>query len=197
MKRFFVSTKESDDLIYAEVEHTGQKIGAIINNAINEAYLPISPSLLIEARHLLNRHLQNKSDPWEVKQSVSRGIAWLGSHPIYDNTILLEVFSKYEFGPNAPSGPLDGNDYVRGLFDQVLNLLRERVPGYTRAVPGYDGLVSDILDNWSSIWREKVVYEALSTIVFTKDPYKPFDWFEGLTILRVMDGVAWQQWSVA
>ena len=197
MKRFFISTKESDDLISAEVEHTGQKIGTIINNAISEAYLPLSPSLLLEARHLLNRHLQNKSDPWEVKQSVSRGIAWLGSHSISDNAILIDVFSKYAFGPNAPSGPIDGNDYVCGKFNQVQNLLRERGPGYDPAARGYDSLVSDILDNWSSIWREKVVYEVLSAIVFTKEPYKPFDWFEGLTILRALDGAAWQQWSVA
>ena len=124
-------------------------------------------------------------------------ISWLGSHPISDNAILIDVFSKYAFGVNAPSGPLNGNEYVRSLFDQVLALLRERVPDYTPSATGYDGLVADILDNWSSLWREKIVYEALSATVFTKDPYKPFDWFEGLTILRAMDGAAWQQWSIA
>ena len=197
MKRFFISTKESDDLISAEVQHTGQKIGSIINSAISEAHLPTSPPLLLEALYILDRHLKNESDPWEIKQSVSRGITWLGSHPISDKAVLIDVFSKYAFGPNAPSGPIDGNDYVRGLFDQVLNLLCERVPDYSPSATGYDGLVADILDNWPSLWREKVVYEVLSAIVYCKEPYDPFDWFEGMTILRVIDGVAWQQWSVA
>lgn len=196
MKRFFISTEESDDLISAEVQHTGQKIGSVINSAISEAHLPTSPPLLLEAMYILDRHLKNESDPWAIKQSVSRSITWLGSHPISDNAILVDVFSKYAFGPNAPSGPLDGNDYVRGLFDQVLNFLCEHVPDYTPSATGYDGLVADILDNWSSLWREKVVYEVLSAIVFSKEPYDPFDWFEGMTILRVMDSVAWQQWSV-
>lgn len=197
MKRFFVSTKESDDLISAAVQHTGQKIGSTINTAISNAHLPTSPTLLLEAQYTLDRHLKNESDPWEIKQSISRGISWLGSHPISDNAILIDVFSKYVFGANAPSGPLDGNEYVRSLFDQVLALLRERVPDYTPSATGYDGLVADILDNWASVWRERVVYEVLSSIVFTKEPYMPFDWFECVTILRAMDGVAWQQWSIA
>lgn len=197
MKRFFVSTKESDDLISAAVQHTGQKIGSVINSAISEAHLPTSPPLLLEAIYILDRHLKKESDPWEIKQSVSRGITWLGSHPISDNAILIDVFSKYAFGANAPSGPLDGNDHVRSLFDQVLALLRERVPNYVPSANGYDGLAADILDNWSSLWRERVVYEVLSTIVLTKDPYVPFDWFECVTILRIIDCVAWQQWSVA
>ena len=197
MKRLFVSSKESDDLISAEVQHTGQKIGMVINTAINDAYLPISPTLLLEAKYTLDMHLKNESDPWEIKQSISRGITWLGSHPINDNAILIDVFSKYAFGANAPSGPIDGNDYVRGQFDQVLNLLYERIPDYAPSASGYDGLVADILENWSSLWHEKVVYDVLSAIVFTKEPYKPFDWFEGMRILHTIDSVAWQQWSVA
>lgn len=196
MKRFFVSTQESDDLISAEVQHTGRKIGTVINSAISESHLPTSPPLLLEALYILEMHLKNESDDWEIKQSISRAITWLGSHPISNKAVLVDIFSKYAFGQNAPSGPIDGNEYVCKQFDDVQQLLRERIHDYTPSVPGYDGLVSDILENWSSLWREKVVYEVLSAIVFTKDPYKPFDWFEGMSILRTIDGEAWQQWSV-
>lgn len=196
MNRFFISTKESDELISAEVQHTGHKRNTIISAAISNFYLPTAQPLRVEALYILDKHLQSTTNPWEIKQSISRGITWLGSHPISDNAILIDIFSKYAFGTNAPSGPLDGNDFVLGQFDQVLNLLRERVPDYASSTTGYDSLVADILDNWSSLWQEKVVYEVLSAIVFTKEPDEPFDWIEGLTILRVMDGVAWQQWSL-
>lgn len=196
MKRFFISTKENDDLIAAEVQHTGKKIGSVINSAITEAHLPTSPPLLLEALYILDQHQKNESDSWEIKQSISRGITWLGSHPISDNTILVDVFARYAFGPNAPSGPIEGNDYVCGQFDQVQQLLHECVPGYTPSATGYDGLVADVLANWTNLWREKAVYDAFSSIVYLKDPYDPFDWYEGMSILYSMDSVAWQQWSI-
>lgn len=196
MNRFFISSQENDELISAEVQHTGRKIGTVINTAINNAYLPAAPFLRVEALYILDRHINNECESWEIKQSISRGINWLGSHPISDNTVLVDIFSKYAFGPYAPSGPISGNDYVCGQFDQTVKLLRERVPDYAPSAYGYDGLVTDILENWASIWRDRVVYEVLSAIVFTKEPYKPFDWFEGLSFLRTIDAVAWQQWSV-
>lgn len=197
MKRFFISSHENDELISAEVQHTGRKIGSVINTAINDAYLPTAPSLRVEALYILDRHIKNVCEPWTIKQSISRGINWLGSHPISDNAVLVDIFSKYAFGPCAPSGPISGNDYVCGQFDQAVKLLRERVPDYAPSASGYDGLVTDILENWASLWKDRVAYEVLSAIVFTKEPYEPFDWFEGVNFLRTIDAVAWQQWSVA
>ena len=122
---------------------------------------------LCASRHCTfwDRHINNECESWEIKQSISRGINWLGSHPISDNTVLVDIFSKYAFGPYAPSGPISGNDYVCGQFDQTVKLLRERVPDYAPSAYGYDGLVTDILENWASIWRDRVVYEVLSAIV--------------------------------
>ena len=81
--------------------------------------------------------------------------------------------------------------------DQVVALLKERVPGYVPTKNGYDGLVEDVLANWEYIWDEAIVYNVLSTIVYTNEPKKDFDWYDGLKLLHLIDFAAWQQWCDA
>lgn len=72
-------------------------------------------------------------------------------------------------------------------MDSVVALLKERVSGYVSAKNGYNGLVEDVLANWEYIWNEAIVYNVLATIVYTNEPKKDFDWYDGLKLLHLID----------
>lgn len=82
-------------------------------------------------------------------------------------------------------------------MDSVVALLKERVPGYVPSKDEYNGLVEDVLANWKYIWNEAIVYNVLATIVYTNEPKKDFDWYDGLKLLHLIDFAAWQQWCDA
>ena len=82
-------------------------------------------------------------------------------------------------------------------MDSVVALLKERVPGYVPSKDEYNGLVEDVLANWEYIWNEAIVYNVLATIVYTNEPKKDFDWYDGLKLLHLIDFAAWQQWCDA
>lgn len=197
MNRYYSSSPENDALIQAEAASSGTKIGTIINTSIRENFLPMASPLRVEAAFLLNRHIEGKLTPWETKQSISRGVRWMGTHPLQDCHILEKVFSYFSFGPLGLSGAITGNDFVQGQMDTIFSLLKNRVPGHEISAPGYDGLVADVLACWQYIWQEKIVYDVLSTIVFNYEPYKDFQWYDGVQILRTIDRAAWQQWCAA
>lgn len=89
----------------------------------------------------------------------------------------------------------EGLQYVD--MDSVVALLKERVPGYVPSKDEYNGLVEDVLANWKYIWNEAIVYNVLATIVYTNEPKKDFDWYDGLKLLHLIDFAAWQQWCDA
>ena len=90
----------------------------------------------------------------------------------------------------------DGIGVVKGAA-MLGTPLKERVPGYVPTKNGYDGLVEDVLANWEYIWDEAIVYNVMSTIVYTNEPKKDFDWYDGLKLLHLIDFAAWQQWCDA
>ena len=57
--------------------------------------------------------------------------------------------------------------------------------------------MEDVLANWKYIWNEAIVYNVLATIVYTNEPKKDFDWYDGLKLLHLIDFAAWQQWCDA
>ena len=57
------------------------------NNAFLDKFLPVSEKLGIEAGFILQEHEAGTLNAWLVKQSISRGIRWLGNHPIRDCAI--------------------------------------------------------------------------------------------------------------
>jgi len=38
---------------------------------------------------------------------------------------------------------------------------------------------------------------VLATVVYTNEPKKDFDWYDGLKLLHLIDFAAWQQWCDA
>lgn len=164
------------------------------NCALFDKFLPVSEKLGIEAGFILRKHEAGTLDAWLVKQSISRGIRWLGKHPIRDCTILKQIFERFPFGAKDSGKISTCNECVQLDMDKVIALLKERVPGYVTTKGEYNGLVEDVFANWKYIWNETIVYNVLSTIVYTNAPKKDFDWYDGLKLLHLMDFAAWQQW---
>jgi hypothetical protein len=152
---------------------------------------------LFEAGFILQEHEAGTLNAWLVKQSISRGIRWLGKHPIRDCAILRQILGRFPFGADDNGKISTCNECVQSDMDSVVALLKERVPGYVPAKDEYNGLVEDVLANWEYIWNEAIVYNVLATIVYTNEPKKDFGWYDGLKLLHLVDFAAWQQWCDA
>ena len=159
------------------------------NNAFLDKFLPVSEKLGIETGFILQEHEGGTLNAWLVKQSISRGIRWLENHPIRDCAILKQILVHFPFSAKDNGKISD--------MDSVVALLKERVPGYVPSKDEYNGLVEDVLANWEYIWNEAIVYNVLATIVYTNEPKKDFDWYDGLKLLHLIDFAAWQQWCDA
>ena len=109
-----------------------------------------------------------------------------------DYSVIVHKVDTIHFYPRSPHGERPQLD-----MDSVVALLKERVPGYVPSKDEYNGLVEDVLANWEYIWNEAIVYNVLATIVYTNEPKKDFDWYDGLKLLHLIDFAAWQQWCDA
>ena len=167
------------------------------NSAFLDKFLPVSEKLGIEAGFILQEHEAGTLDAWLVKQCISRGIRWLGNHPIRDCAILKQILVRFPFSAKDNGKISTCNECVQSDMDSVVALLKERVPGYVPSKDEYNGLVEDVLANWKYIWNEAIVYNVLATIVYTNEPKKDFDWYDGLKLLHLIDFAAWQQWCDA
>ena len=190
-------SETNNALLHRAVREEKVSASYFANGAIFSQFLPVSTELGIESRFIIQEHDAGKLNAWLVKQCISRGIRWLGKHPIHDCTILKAIFERFPFGAKDNGTISTCNECVRAEMDKVLSMLRERVPGYVPSKDGYDGLAEDVLANWEYVWQEMVVYSVLSTIVYTYDPKKDFDWYDGLKVLHFIDLAAWQQWCDA
>ena len=122
------------------------------NNAFLDKFLPVSEKLGIEAGFILQEHEAGTLNAWLVKQSISRGIRWLGKHPIRDCAILRQILGRFPFGADDNGKISTCNECVQSDMDSVVALLKERVPGYVPSKDEYNGLVEDALANWEYIW---------------------------------------------
>lgn len=121
------------------------------NNAFLDKFLPVSEKLGIEAGFILQEHEAGTLNAWLVKQSISRGIRWLGKHPIRDCAILKQILGHFPFDTKDNGKISTCNECVQSDMDSVVALLKERVSGYVSAKNGYNGLVEDVLANWEYI----------------------------------------------
>ena len=83
------------------------------NSAFLDKFLPVSEKLGIEAGFILQEHEGGTLDAWLVKQCISRGIRWLGKHPIQDCAILKQILERFPFGAEDNGKISTCNECVR------------------------------------------------------------------------------------
>ena len=181
---------ESKALLVRAAKNECASMNAVLNEAILDSFLPMSKVLLVEAEYVMCQMREDAVDSWVVKQSISRGIQWLSDHPILDSAILEHIFSYFSFRMAEECK----NEFVTEKMREVTALLEARVPDYAPSAPlYYDVIVKDMLTHWKHIWREHVVYDVLSAIVFSQKPERDFDWCDGVMILHDIDRAAWAE----
>ena len=181
---------ESKALLVRAAKNECASMNAVLNEAILDSFLPMSKVLLVEAEYVMCQMREDAVDSWVVKQSISRGIQWLSDHPIQNSAILEHIFSHFSFRMSEECK----NEFVVEKMREVTVLLEACVPDYTPSAPlYYDVIVKDMLAHWKHIWREHVVYDVLSAIVFSQKPERDFDWCDGVMILHDIDRAAWAE----
>ena len=194
MKKMIKFMSVSNALLARSATDGNEDVSKLANKAIIDSFMPVSRTLLIEAKYLMNEQAKEMLNPWLVKQSISRGIQWMATHPIRNSEVMKYIFSHYALKESAET--IINNEIVCETMEEVTALLEACVPAYAPSAPvGSVGLVEDMLDNWKHIWRKSVVYDVMSAIVFSQDPMQDFDWVEGVATLHAMDLAAWKEWS--
>ena len=184
----------SNALLMKAAKDGNEDVGKLANEAIIDSFMPVSRTLLIEAKYLMNEQAKGMLNPWLVKQGISRGIQWMATYPIRNSEVMKYIFSHYALNESAET--IINNEIVCEKMEKVTALLEACVPAYAPSAPvGSVGLVEDMLNNWKHIWRKSVVYDVMSAIVFSQNPMQDFDWVEGVATLHAMDIAAWKEWS--
>ena len=194
MKKMIKLMSVSNTLLTRAAKNGNEDVSKLANEAIIDSFMPISRTLLIEAKYLMNEQAKGMLNPWLVKQSISRGIQWLATHPIQDSEVMKYIFSHYALKESAET--IINNEIVCEKMKKVTELLEACVLAYAPSAPvGSVGLVEDMLGNWKYIWHKSEVYDVLAAIVFSQKPMQDFDWTDGVVTLHAMDIAAWEEWS--
>lgn len=190
MSKTIELSAESRALLLKAAKNECSTLNVVLEETIYDSYMPVAKPLLVEAEYLWAGPNEGAITPWVVKQSISRGIQWLSDHPILDSAILEHIFSYFSFRMAEECK----NEFVTEKMREVTALLEARVPDYAPSAPlYYDVIVKDMLTQWKHIWREHVVYDVLSAIVFSQKPERDFDWCDGVMILHDIDRAAWEE----
>lgn len=198
MKRIFESEKEVDLLIKEYTKKSGVTIAKLLNNAVLCWFLPTASTLSVEARFLLQQAALNDLEPWVIKQSISRGITWLGKYPIENAELLRSIILHFTCSPWDSHPGEKANDHVNSMFLEIISKIKETEPDYnhTPRHPYLGNFGEDILDRWQILWNDKATYDVLSAIVYTEEPKKPFTWYEAVCILKSLEDLANEKYGI-
>lgn len=196
MKRIFESEKGVDMLINEYTQKSGIKIGKLFNNAIYCWFLPVAKTLRVEANFILQQEEAGKLDQWTIKQSISRGITWLGKYPVENCNILKSILLHFTCTPWSVKKEDNRNDFVKELFNQAEAKLKEYDPNYNSLNACLGNFGEDICDHWDKVWNEKIMYDVISYIVFGEQVQKEFTWYEAISILQEIEEVANEKYGV-
>lgn len=190
MKRIFDAEKAADMLVNEYVSKSGIKLAKLYNRAIYNFFLPSTQALSLEANYILAKAEDGTLDDFAIKQSLSRGITWLSSYPIKDCSILREILLRFTFAPYADLQHDPRNDYVKSLFAQAEEKIKEHDPDYAPIHPCIANYGTDICDHWNTVWEYKIMYSVLSCIVYLCDIQKPISWYDAIMFLKDMENEA-------
>lgn len=196
MKRIFESEKETDLLINEFTKNTGVKIGKLFNNAVTCWFLPAVKTLSVEANYLLQQEANGLLDQWTIKQCVSRGITWLGKYPVENCDLLRSILLHYTCTPWDVKQEGHANEYVKEMMETVKRKIRETESDYSPIHPCLGNFGEDICDRWETLWKEKIVYDVISAIVYVEEPQKPITWYEAIIFLKNIEILANEKYGV-
>ena len=197
-KKIFLADKEVELLIDAYTKDTGVSIAKLLNNVVRQAFSPTNMTLAVESAYLLQQAAVGKADQDLIKQCISRGIHWLGSYPVESPKLLQRINSHFT---RAPWGAVPDENYNDSstLFDDIIARIKD--VDSTFAIkhpihPFYGNFGEEILSRWDMLWQDRAAYDALSAIVYSEEPAKPLNWYDGILTLQSIEAVAIEKYGI-
>ena len=186
--RLFKTEPEVDMYINEKTKNKSATVAQICNNGIYYGYLPqFSTVLRTEAHALLQ--LENIGQQ-EIRQSLHRGVDWLGDYHIKKPDVLQYILSHYT---GAIFDKLDKREDNRA--NVTMEIMRDayyRLKELCPEEPIYEtidpvSLSEQILSCWSKVYDEKIMYKVISLAVYLSENSRDFSRGEAVDILKEIE----------
>lgn len=198
-KRMFSTDKRAEKILqYFRAKN--DNVSEYISNAVVDETLPVYSQLRIEALYLLDFITDGAKD-WNgnkliiatdedevqfyIKQTLGRGIAWLGrNHHIKHCDVLKTIIDKYDMGP------MSGENFNETVKEEIANVrkkLKEIDPDYNDYYIGLGSLARDVLDHWDKLWDWNNSYNLIMSLIYCEKPLAYMDPFDAIRWLQIME----------
>ena len=186
--RLFKTEAPADVIISEKTKNKSATVAEVCNNAIYFGYLPnFSTVLNNEARYILQEENITQE---EIRKSLSRGVTWLGDYCIKNSDVLHIIMSHFSSSifDNQDLREDNRSDAVVGLMRDAYFRLKDLCPGeYIYETINATALVEQILDNWSKVYHEKLMYRMISCAIHIDANTREFSKGEAIEILKAIE----------
>ena len=186
--RLFKTEPQVDMYINEKTKNKSATVAQICNNGIYYGYLPqFSMVLKTEAHALLQ--MENVGQQ-EIRQSLYRGVDWLGDYHIKKSDILQYILSHYTGTIfDRPEMREDNRanatmEIMRDAYYRLKDLCPEE-PIYETIDPV--SLSEQILSCWSKVYDEKIMYKVISLAIYLSENSREFSRGEAVDILKEIE----------
>ena len=196
-RKLFDADPVVEELLSRYAKENGVKIGKKINQSIYNEFLPQEvQTLVIEANYILEQHISGNLDEKMIKQSLSRGVSWLKNYPIDDNQVIRSILMHYGNIPFDESQISRCNQLVKKLYKDVEAKLKEVDESYINYHFSLISLGDDICAHWKDVWKDSIMYEIISYMIYACDVKRPYDWYDCLYYLKQIEIAAMYRYNL-
>lgn len=198
-RRIFNTNPRAETILgYFKDMAESRKMSAFISDAITSYILPQYGTLHTEALYLLDT-ISNELQDWkgpggarivpEVPEAaactaVRRAVSWLRGNHIKNEAVLKAILKHYD-----TAGACKEDDPVMISRVATYAFKLGMSPDISAAASDVDlgALVKAIVNVWDSVWDDPDAYEILIRYIYLAEPSVPFDPFEAIEIMRMME----------
>ncbi len=200
-RRIFNTSSRAETILgYFKDMAESRKMSAFISDAITSYILPQYGTLHTEALYLLDT-ISNELQDWkgpggarivpEVPEAVActavrRAVSWLRGNHLKNDSAIKAILSHYDTS-GGKAYTFDDQGMISRVAAYAFKLgLSARD---TTEAPDVDlgALVKAIVSAWNSVWDDPDAYEILIRYIYLAEPSVPFDPFEAIEIMRMME----------
>ena len=203
-KRLFSADKRAEKIL-SHLKNNNENLSAFISAAVIDEVLPVYSQLRVEALYLLDYVIDGAKDwigsklildideddlEFYTRQTLSRGVAWLGrDHHIKNCDVLKALVTYFEECPWNGGVTIDADmsEYIRDNIKRMREKLKKFDPEYRDTRGGLGSLGRDILDHWDKFWDDSEAYDLIHSVVFCENLNKKIDPFTAIQMLQTME----------